>query len=630
MVDINTKDRTVRVKIVYYGPALGGKTTNLRVLHQQALQSRRGELISVNSMQDRTILCDLLPLRSGGFRGFDLRLQLLAVPGQAMYAATRRVVLKAADGVVFVANSASDRFRETVQSLEEMSANLLAHQLDPRTIPLVFQYNKRDLPQTVDVSTLQRELNNRHVSSFPAVATQGKGVLETFSAILDATMSELCRRYRTMELPGGQSVQAWTAQTVQGMFGRDRLDAAPSEDGEQVELADGTVVAIERSGHRRIQVTTPEASAVPAAPATQAGPEARPNDSLLASYAEASTELGFVVSALREERDAARARLQEMRQALELASESARNGEIESRITRILQVLLHASGASAAALRLMGGAAKRTLVLPPLSADPLSRTSWGRDHLDALGDLDGPLLEEAVESAELTDALRASQPSFEAAVIVPLRSAERLIALTLLYYDLHAVLPTGEALVHLGFLARELAGSLEASAAREASWAAERLRVLSVTSAAAVASLISRLPPESIRGQRIDLAEVLARLKSPGVIVEPTTAAVTVLGDAPLIRFVLASLVHLCEADALAHGESPRINLGATLEGDTVCVRVASGGRISVLSLSKPDPGVSEAELNIVQALVDVHGGVLETERRPDRKLQFTLRLQPA
>jgi signal recognition particle receptor subunit beta len=111
VVDIN-QDRTIRIKIVYYGPALGGKTTSLRVLHERALWSRHGEFVSVNSMQDRTILCDLLPLRTGAFRGYDLKLQLLAVPGHAMCGATRRAVLKAADGVVLVANSASDRFHE--------------------------------------------------------------------------------------------------------------------------------------------------------------------------------------------------------------------------------------------------------------------------------------------------------------------------------------------------------------------------------------------------------------------------------------------------------------------------------------------------------------------------------------
>src|SRR5687767_9758483 len=97
MVELNHRDRIIKVKIVYYGPAIGGKTTNLQVMHQHALAQRRGELVSVNSAQDRTILFDLLPMRAPGFRGFDLRLQVIAVPGQAMYAATRRMVLKGAD-----------------------------------------------------------------------------------------------------------------------------------------------------------------------------------------------------------------------------------------------------------------------------------------------------------------------------------------------------------------------------------------------------------------------------------------------------------------------------------------------------------------------------------------------------
>ena len=156
MADINHRERTIKVKIVYYGPAVGGKTSNLKVLFERALGSRRGQFLSVNSLQDRTILCDLLPLRSGGFRGYELKLQLAAVPGQAMYAASRRVILKNVDGIVFVANSATDRWHECQQSYQEMIANLLALQLDPRRIPLVLQYNKRDLPEVMDVADLSR------------------------------------------------------------------------------------------------------------------------------------------------------------------------------------------------------------------------------------------------------------------------------------------------------------------------------------------------------------------------------------------------------------------------------------------------------------------------------------------
>ena len=121
MVELNHRQRTIKIKIVYYGPAVGGKTTNLQVLHQKVEPQHRGEMVSINSAQDRTLLFDLLPVKASGFRGFDLRLQVLAVPGQALYAATRRLVLKGADSLVFVANSAADRWEENVQSFREMT-----------------------------------------------------------------------------------------------------------------------------------------------------------------------------------------------------------------------------------------------------------------------------------------------------------------------------------------------------------------------------------------------------------------------------------------------------------------------------------------------------------------------------
>lgn len=645
MVDINQKERTIRVKIVYYGPALGGKTTNLRVLHEQALGARRGEFISVNSMQDRTILCDLLPLRSGGFRGYDLKLQLLAVPGQSMYAATRRVVLKAADGVVFVANSASDRWYENTQSLKEMNANLVAHQVDPHTIPFAIQYNKRDLPQVINLAALGRELNVRHVPSFPSVATRGSGVLETFAAILSVTLQDLCRRYRTMELPPGQTVEAWVKDAVKGMFGREQLEALPTEATAEepeeppveIELPDGTVMPMAPTGHRRVRVTTPQdaphapASTAPAARPADARPaEAHPSEALAASYAEASAELGFVMNDLREELSAAVARLSEMRYALELATQPMGSADVESRVRRILQVLVNAGGASGAALRLATGEAMQLITLPPLVSDPLSRTSWGRAHLDELRDLPEPLVEEAVDSAGLMDALRAAEPSFEAVVLVPLRSAERLLGLALLYYNLHAALPSRDTQVHLGFLARELAGPLEAAAAREATAAAARLRVLSQASAAAVASLLTRLPSESARRQRLDMADVLSPLQVPGVVVEAPSEAIAVQGDATLLRFALASLIHLCETDALERGQVPEIAMRLAIEDAAVHVTVSGGGRVSVLSSPAAGYDISDAELSVVHTIVVLHGGTLTPGRDADQRPQFTVQLTRA
>src|SRR3990172_8122549 len=188
MAEISPKDKTIRIKIIYYGPALGGKTTNLRVLHRRAAQSRRGEMWSVNSFQDRTILFDLLPIQAVGPRGFDVRVQLLAVPGQAMYAASRRAALRGADGLVFVANSATDRLDENIRSMREMNRYLLELQLDPQRIPLVLQYNKRDHPKVLPLPDLDRALNERGQTAVPAVAIGGQGVVETLADILGRTI----------------------------------------------------------------------------------------------------------------------------------------------------------------------------------------------------------------------------------------------------------------------------------------------------------------------------------------------------------------------------------------------------------------------------------------------------------
>ena len=219
MVELNQRDRSIKIKIVYYGPPLGGKTTNLSILHEGARWSQRGELLSVNSAQDRTILFDFMPLKAQGFRGFDVRLQLVAVPGQVMYTASRRVALNGADAVVFVANSAADRMGENLKSFEEMGQYLAGHQIDPATIPLVFQYNKRDLPEVQPIEALESALNTRRVPFVEAVAPEGEGVLETFGAILLVAIQDLSMRYRTLEMAKGQTPNDWVGGTLDGIFG---------------------------------------------------------------------------------------------------------------------------------------------------------------------------------------------------------------------------------------------------------------------------------------------------------------------------------------------------------------------------------------------------------------------------
>jgi signal recognition particle receptor subunit beta len=632
MVDVNHQDRTIKLKLVYYGPAVGGKTTNLKVLHESALGVRRGQFVSVNSAQDRTILCDLLPLASGGFRGYALKLQLLAVPGQAMYAATRRVVVKNADGVAFVANSAADRWQENVQCLREMVVNLKAQQLDPTTIPLVFQYNKRDLPDVVALDALSGALNGRRAPEFPGVATHGEGVLETFSSLLTLTIQDVCRQYPALQLPPGQEVETWVVEAVRGMFGRSRLDG-PAPEPQTVDPGD---LGLEPEagpdltmlpGHLKVKIPTPEEAPRPgAAPVDVRSPE-----SLAESYAEASAELGLIVDDLRTERDLARTRLEEVRTALELGTEAMRDADIEERVRRILKVLVKAAGADGASLLLASGDLLKVLPLPPLLDDPLSQTVWGGDHVEELWQIPEPRVEEASESSQLAAALRASVPPFEAVGAVPLRSAERLLGLSLLYFGSHAILPTREVLLHLGFLARVLAGPLEASAAREATSHAERLRVLSRPSAAAVASLLTRLPVESARKMRLQLSDALGPLRAPGVLLEIPEGAPDVLGDAPLLRFALATLVGQCEADALERGRVPEVVVNVVAAEGGVHVQVSGGGQASVMtSASQPGPDLADAELSVVSAIVALHGGVLTAGRTESQVPLFTLELVPA
>jgi hypothetical protein len=628
MVEFKRQERVLKVKIAYYGPAVGGKTTNLKVLYDRARGSHRGEFVSVNSQQDRTILCDLLPLKSGGFRGIDLRFQLAAVPGQAMYAPARRVVLRGCDGIVFVANSATDRWHENIQTFREMQGNLLAEHMDPGTIPLVFQYNKRDLPDVLAMEALDRGLNTRRVPVFSAVATRGEGVLETFGEIVRVTMEDLAARHPVMQLPEGQSFRAWTEQAIVSMFGASRLEGLePEEEFVPVDLPEQAYLDASSTQPFMVRVATPEELARPgASPA-----EARSPEALAESYAQASTELGFAVTDLREERDRARTRLAELRVALELAEKGA-EGEAEDRAQRILAILMRSAGAANAGLLLTTMEPPQVLVLPPLVTDPLARTPWGATHLHELRNLAEPRLEEGAEMPELAEALSQAEPVFESVGLVPLRSAERLLALALLYYRPHMTLPTKDVLDHVGFLARVLAGSLEAAAAREASASAERMRALSRTSAAVVASLLTRLPPGAGRRQRIVLEDLLAPLRAPGVTVTIQSNAPPVVGDAPLLRFAVATLIYRCEVSTLEQSIAPIIGVYAGLDDGLVRVHVWAGEGQPVVGVptAQAVTADADAELSAVYAIMALHEGELGAPEGQGEQAHFVLQLQPA
>jgi len=229
MAQIVLDDRSVRVKIVYYGPALSGKTTNLQQLHSRADSCRRGELLSVGTFQDRTVAFDLPPLQASCARGFEIRLRLVAVPGQAPYAPSRRVALRGVDGIVFVANSAQDRREENRQSLRELEQHLTAQDLDPESVPLVMQFNQRDLPGVSSPVQMDADLNPRQAPVWAAVANRGEGVLETLRSILMTTMRDVWRRYPLFGAEAEMPAEAWVRCALADIFAGELKQAAGSQ-----------------------------------------------------------------------------------------------------------------------------------------------------------------------------------------------------------------------------------------------------------------------------------------------------------------------------------------------------------------------------------------------------------------
>ncbi len=188
---INYSSREINCKIVYYGPGLGGKTTNLQFIYDRMSPGTKGKLISLATETERTLFFDFLPLALGDIRGFKVRFQLYTVPGQVFYDASRKLILRGVDGIVFVADSQIERMDANIESLENMKVNLQENGYELGKVPLVIQYNKRDLPNATELNELKVTLNPKSAPDFEAVATKGTGVFETLKAIAKIVLTEM-------------------------------------------------------------------------------------------------------------------------------------------------------------------------------------------------------------------------------------------------------------------------------------------------------------------------------------------------------------------------------------------------------------------------------------------------------
>ena len=645
MVELNHRDRTIKVKLVYYGPPVGGKTTNLQILHRCADTKRRGELISINSAQDRTILFDLLPLKAPGFRGFDLRLQVLAVPGQAMYSATRRLVLKGADALVFVANSALDRWEENIQSYREMTQNLLSHHLDPLAMPLVFQYNKRDLPQVVEIEALDRALNDRRADVIPAVAVRGEGVLETFGIALVRTVQDLASRYAILDVKEGAPAGQWAEQALLELFGRTRLafDAQSLPGTPPLPSAGRTVVRV----------------APPPAPPEEGPRAARPDakaSELVETYAEASAHLASALTELREERDVARLRLEDLRKAMAAAQDLLAGTPLETALGPALASMANTAGAGHAAFWVpQAEKPPRAVTLLALDSDPVLASPAALRHVwESVAQGAKPAFAFAAENLDLGHALDGAGHRFVALLAVPLRTPGGLQGLGVFYYGADTARPGPEAIDHLAEIPRVLSVALELAATLSTVKAAERALELVLAGTASlpglehlvgsIETLRDRLgeirnrtdaPPwfteqhgqltlalgsalddarsllsfgrGEIRREAVYLEDLLAELRTPEVTVELDPAAETVLADAALLRVALRAIADEVRSRSGANTAPLSIRAGAWSDG--VRVSVSSPGSATDAARGTLSAGLG---LSLARRIAELHGGALD------------------
>jgi len=188
---INYSTREINCKIVYYGPGLGGKTTNVQYVYSRVSPETKGRLVSLATEMDRTLFFDFLPLDLGPIKGFRTRFHLYTVPGQVYYDASRRLILRGVDGIIFVADSLISRFEANVESLYNLHENLAEHDLKLENVPFALQYNKRDLKDIIPVADLQDELNPQGYPAFEAIATQGVGVFDTLKSVSKMVLRKL-------------------------------------------------------------------------------------------------------------------------------------------------------------------------------------------------------------------------------------------------------------------------------------------------------------------------------------------------------------------------------------------------------------------------------------------------------
>jgi len=278
MVQINFALKEVNCKIVFYGPGMSGKTTNLEIVHQKAPEENKGELTSISTDGDRTLFFDFMPLDLGTVAGMRTKFQLYTVPGQVYYNSTRKLVLQGVDGVIFVADSDPEKMGENIESYQNLIENLEEYGKDVRELPHVIQYNKRDLPNALSVEEMDKQLNKFGVPTFEAVAYTGEGVFPTLKTLAGMVLESIDRMDRGGKRQGGSPANAGNNESAparqSGGRGATATKQAPAPAPTRAAAAPAGGRQNQKSAPRQAAQSAPRQAARPAPRQAAAAPSA--------------------------------------------------------------------------------------------------------------------------------------------------------------------------------------------------------------------------------------------------------------------------------------------------------------------------------------------------------------------
>ena len=453
---INLKEKTINAKIVYYGTALGGKTTSLKYVHRVIDPEQKIELVSLNTDKDRTLFFDFLPISVGRIGDYTVRFQGFTVPGQVKYNLTRKYVLTGADAVVLVVDSQRSQLESNIAALQNLKENLAANGLDYDSIPLVLQYNKRDLPQQVSVAELQGILNDREITAFETVATEGRGVFEAFIEISKQMMDHIAGQYRIASRD--ESFGDLLERNLMRLLKRRNEDhpLAEADPGELLEapVADGT--------------KDPEGDSRPLIQITDAvgGPELPFSEELLRKAVDSNIEIARLYSEVNEIKNRLRDRVRELTILHEVGKTVTSLLDVDQLLKAVVDSATTCFGTEYGSLMLLNrrGDGLIEKVVNGYGNDPLAQTdpeAGDQPILFQLAMKGDALLVNEDEGADILAKVRRQDERVRSLMVAPLTLQGAVVGVIVVYFLRGAGEGTRDKLRFLSALASHAAIALE-------------------------------------------------------------------------------------------------------------------------------------------------------------------------